>query len=346
MVGVLDVEVLASGLSFPWSLVVLPDDDFLVTEKAPGRLRRVARDGVLGPPLTGLPSIYVAENGGLLGLALDPDYADNRRVYFAFSEPGDGEKAGLSVGRGTLGPRRLANVETIFRQQPKVADARNFGGRLTFAPDGTLFVLTGDRFAHDLVQPRDNTIGVVARIHTDGTIPANNPFVGQQGIDPAIWSSGHRNLGGGAFHPETGRLWVVEFGPWGGDELNIAEPARNFGWPLVSWGQDYSGKLIPDPPTQPHLTPSIFHWHPVFGPSGLVFYDGELIPRWSGDLLVGGLTAQRLTRLTLRGERVIAQEDMLLNERIRDVVIDRDGAVLLLTDGPDGKILRLAPSSE
>lgn len=346
VVGVLDVAVLASDLSFPWCLVVLPDGSFLVTEKHPGRLRRVSREGIVGPPLGGLPSIYAEQNGGLLGLALDPDFATNRRIYVAFSEPGDEGTAGLSVARATLLAKHLTDVEVVFRQLPKVADSRNFGGRLAFAPDGTLFVMTGDRFALDLVQPRDNTIGVVARIHPDGTIPADNPFVDQPGIDPAIWTWGHRNIGGGAFHPRTGRFWTVEFGPWGGDELNIAAAGSNFGWPLVSWGQHYGGEPIPDPPTRPDLSASVFHWHPIFGPSGLVFYEGERIPAWSGDLLVGGLTAERLTRLTLDGERVVAQEDMPLNRRIRDVAIDHDGAVLLLTDEPDGKILRLEPSLE
>lgn len=339
--GPIAVDVLASGLSYPWSAVVLPDGDLLVTEKHPGRLRRVARDGTLGPPLAGLPPIYAEGNGGLLGLALDPDFARNRVFYFAFSEPGDGEEAGLSVARATLGGDAITAVAILFRQRPKVADVRNFGGRLAVAPDGTLFVFTGDRFARDLVQVRTNTIGVVARIARDGGVPPDNPFAGRSDVDPTIWSLGHRNIGGAAFHPETGRLWLHELGPFGGDELNIAAAGKNYGWPLVSWGSHYTGEAIPAPPTRPDLARSIFFWRPVISPSGLAFYAGDAIPAWRGNLLIGGLSSQSLVRLTLAGERVISEERFAMGVRLRDVLVDRDGAVLLLTDEPDGRILRL-----
>jgi len=339
--GPVAVEVFARGLSSPWSAVVLPEGDLLVSEKHPGRLRRVHRDGTIGPALAGLPAIAAEGNGGLLGLALDHDVARNGIVFLAYAEPGDGDEAGLTVARARLGATRLDGLEVIFRQRPKVADIRNFGGRLAVAPDGTVFIGTGDRFAQDLVQRLDNTIGVVARVAADGGIPPDNPFVDRAGVDPAIWSAGHRNIGGMAFHPETGRLWVHEFGPFGGDELAVAEAGRNYGWPLVSWGRHYTGEAIPRPPTRPDLAPSLFHWNPVISPSGLAFYDGEAIAPWRGNLLVGGLSGRVLVRLTLRGERVVAEERFPLGVRIRDVVVDPAGAVLLLTDEPEGRILRL-----
>lgn len=339
--GRMTIEVFAEGLSAPYSAVVLPDGELLVSEKHPGRLRRVRADGGLGPPFDGLPPIFAEGNAGLLGLALDPDFAGNRTLFLAYGEAGTGDAAGLAVARARLGATRLDALEVIFRQRPKVADIRNFGGRLAVAPDGTLFIGTGDLFAQDLVQRFDNTIGVIARVAADGGIPQDNPFVGRSDVDPAIWSLGHRNIGGMAFHPETGRLWVHEFGPFGGDELNIAEPGKNYGWPLVSWGRHYTGETIPPPPTRPDLARSIFHWNPVISPSGMAFYDGAAIPAWRGSLLLGGLSGQVLVRLTLRGERVIAEERFPMGVRIRDVVVDPAGAVLLLTDEAEARILRL-----
>lgn len=339
--GTLRVDTVASGLQFPWSLIFLPDGEMLVSEKHPGRLRRVSQSGKVSPPLDGLPKIFAKGNGGLLGLALDPEYDDNNRLYFAYSEPGDGGKAGLAVGRGVLHEDRVANVEVVFRQTPKVDDDRNFGGRLTFAPDGMLFVMTGDRFALDLVQDRSNTIGALVRIEPDGDTPPDNPFVGQEGFDSRIWSYGHRNIEGGAINPRTGQLWIHEFGPWGGDELNIPEPGRNYGWPLVSWGRHYSGRDIPDPPTRPDLAGSIFMWNPVISPSGMSFYQGASIPAWRGNLLLGGLSSTDLIRLTLDGDRVIAEERINFGGRIRDVAQGRDGALYVLTDQPKGEIFRL-----
>jgi glucose/arabinose dehydrogenase len=295
-----------------------------------------------------VPAVDARGNGGLLGLALDRDFERNRRLYLAFSEPGEGEAAGLSVASARLGPERIDDVEIVFRQTPKVADERNFGGRLVVGPDGMIYVMTGDRFAFDQLQRPDNTLGVVARIAPDGTAPPDNPFVGDTGFVATIWSRGHRNIGGAAFHPETGRLWLHEFGPYGGDELNVVEPGANYGWPLVSWGRHYRGEPIPVPPTRPHLAAAIFHWNPVVSPSGMVFYDGDAFRAWSGDLLLGGLSSQSLIRLTLRGERVIAEERMAMETRIRDVLLDDVGAVLLLTDepAPHGRILRLTPAPQ
>lgn len=341
--GVLRLEVVAQGLHYPWSLVFLPDGAMLVSEKLPGRLRRVTPDGRVSEPLAGLPPIFADGNGGLLGLALDPAFGETRRLYFAYSEPGAPGTAGLAVARASLHEDRLSDVEVIFRQQPKVADIRNFGGRLLFAPDGTLFVLTGDRFAMNLAQDPRTTIGKMVRIRPDGSPPPDNPFVGRLDADPVVWSLGHRNLGGAAFHPETGRLWTTEYGPWGGDELNVAEPGGNYGWPLVSWGRHYEGEDIPDPPTRPDLLPSVYHWNPVISPADMAFHRGGTVPDWRGDLLIAGLTAGQLVRLTLRGEQVIAEERMTVGSRLRSVVEGPDGALYLLTDEPDGEVLRVVP---
>jgi glucose/arabinose dehydrogenase len=343
--GTLRLEVVASGLRYPWSMAFLPDGSMLVTEKHPGRLRRVAADGTVSAPLEGLPPIYAEGNGGLLGLVLDPAFTDTGRIFFAYSEPGAGEgeeqEAGLTVARAVLRDDRVSEVTVLFRQTPKVADVRNFGGRLAFAPDGTLFIATGDRFAQDGVQDLRTTLGKLVRITTEGEAPADNPFVNREDADPMIWSLGHRNGGGIAMHPDTGRPWMIELGPWGGDELNIPEAGGNYGWPLVSWGRHYEGQPIPAPSTRPDLSPSIFHWTPVISPSGMTFYDGTAIPDWRGNLVLGGLSSRSLTRLTLRGDRVVSDERIPVGVRIRDVNQGPDGALYLLTDQPDGKIVRL-----
>ncbi|WP_119461418.1 PQQ-dependent sugar dehydrogenase [Rhodospirillaceae bacterium SYSU D60014] len=345
--GPIRAEPVATGLKRPWSLVFLPDGSMLVAEES-GQLLRVPQSGNISKPLSGLPEVYTTGNGGLLDVRLDPDFASNRRIYFAFAEPaGDGSgKAGTSVARAVLHKDHISDLEIIFRQTPKVADERNFGGRLAFAPDGTLFVMLGDRFALDLVQDLSNTIGALVRINADGSVPQDNPFVGRQGVRPEIWSYGHRNIEGGAFHPQTQDLWIHEFGPLGGDELNIPRPGLNYGWPLVSWGRHYSGEDIPDPPTRPELAQSIYHWNPVISPSGMTFYTGALIPEWQGNILIGGLSSNALIRLTLRGDRVIAEERIEMGARIRDIVQGPDGALYLLTDQPKGEILRLTAADK
>ncbi len=348
----LAVETVAEGLSFPWSIARLPGGDMLVTEKNPPALRRVSPDGTISAPLPGLPAIVAEENGGLLGLALDPAFAQNARLYLAFSEPGPAGTAGLSVFRARLAGDRLADGEVIFRQSPKLPDARNFGGRLLFAPDGTLLVLAGDRFAHEHIEGRDplgppmDTLGVVARVRPDGTVPADNPFADGPAAGAAVFSRGHRNPGGAAFHPETGRLFLAEFGPWGGDELILPEPGGNYGWPATSWGRPYAGGDIPDPPTRPEFDREIFFWSPTIGPGGMAFYEGELIPGWDGSLLVGGLTSRSLVRLTVEGERVLSEERLPVGVRVRDVTVTPDGAILLLTDEAEGRILRLSPPAD
>jgi len=318
---------------------LLPDGRMLVTERH-GRLRLVAQDGTLSEPLQGVPEVYASGQGGLLDVALDPDFKTNHLVYLTYAEPREGG-AGTAVGRGVLTERGLDKVEVIFRQVPTIDSGNHFGSRLAFAPDGKLFVTLGERFQFDPAQDLSNDLGKIVRINPDGSIPEDNPFVGQKGARPEIWSYGHRNPQGAAIHPETGKLWETEFGPWGGDELNIPGAGRNYGWPVVSWGRHYTGIGIPDPPTHPEFTDAIYHWTPVISPSGIAFYTSDAIPGWRGNLLIGGLSSEAIIRLTLDGETVKAEERIAMGMRVRDVAVGPDGAVYALTDEGDGKILRL-----
>ncbi len=340
--GAVRVESVADGLDNPWGLAFLPDGRMLVTEK-PGRLRIVSPEGRISKPLGGIPKVYSQGQGGLLDVALDPDFASNHFIYISYSEPGEGG-ASTAVARGRLGDSTLQDVQVIFRQQPKVSGPNHFGSRLAFTPDGKLFVTTGERFKFDPAQDLSGHLGKILRINRDGSIPSDNPFVGRSDARPEIWSYGHRNVQGAAIHPQTGVLWTHEFGPRGGDELNVPESGRNYGWPLVSWGRHYSGEDIPDPPTRPDLAQSIHHWTPVISPSGMIFYTGNAFPAWQGNLLIGGLTAQGVVRLTLDGQRVTGEERIDMGKRIRDVDQGPDGAVYILTDRSDGEILRLSPA--
>jgi aldose sugar dehydrogenase len=337
--GRLKVETVAKGLVHPWGLAFLPDGRMLVTER-PGRLRIVARDGTISPPLSGIPEVFAAGQGGLLDVALDPSFATNRLVYLTYAEPGEGG-ASTAVARGRLEADGLADVHVIFRQLPKVSGDLQFGSRLAFSPDGTLFVTLGERFKFEPAQDLSNDLGKIVRINPDGSVPADNPFVGTKDARPEIWSYGHRNSEGVAIHPKTGKLWENEFGPMGGDELNIPKAGANYGWPEVSWGKHYDGRSIPEPPTRPDLADAIYHWNPVISPSGMTFYTADAIPGWRDNLLIGGLSSAAIIRLTLDGEVVTAEERIPMGARIRDVAQAPDGSVYALTDEEDGKILRL-----
>jgi len=341
--GTIKVETVAKKLQFPWGLAFLPDGRMLVTER-PGRLRIVAKDGTLSEPIQGVPEIFGQGQGGLLGIALDPQFTSNQLVYLAYSEPGEGG-VGTAVARGRLGDDSLDDVEVIFRQKPKVGGGNHFGGRLVFAPDGKLFVTLGERFTFDPAQDLSVDLGKIVRINPDGSVPDDNPFVGQEGKLPEIWSYGHRNVQGAAIHPETGKLWETEFGPLGGDELNIPQAGKNYGWPVVSWGNNYDGTEIPDPPTHPEFSDAIYHWTPVISPSGMTFYTADIFPEWKGNLLIAGLSSEAIVRLTLDGDKVTGEERIPMGTRIRDVVQGPDGAVYALTDSQKGKILRLTPAS-
>jgi len=341
--GAIKVETVTGGLDHPWGLTFLPDGRMLVTEK-PGRLRLVAKDGKASEPLKGVPKVFAEGQGGLLDVALDPDFAANGLVYLSYSEPGEGG-AGTAVARGKLSDSGLDDMQVIFRQEPKVDLGLHFGSRLAFSPDGKLFVTLGERFKFDPAQDLGTHLGKVVRINPDGSVPQDNPFVGQKGALPEIWSYGHRNPQGAAIHPETGKLWENEFGPMGGDELNIPAAGANYGWPVVSWGKHYDGKDIPDPPTHPEFADAIYHWNPVISPSGMTFYTADAIPGWKGNLLIGGLSSEAIVRLVLDGEKVTEEERIPMGTRIRDVSQGPDGAVYALTDEGDGKILRLTAGS-
>jgi glucose/arabinose dehydrogenase len=337
--GTIKVETVATELSHPWGLAFLPDGRMLVTERS-GTLRLVSKDGKLSPPLSGVPKVVVAGQGGLLDVAIDPDFKSNSLVYLTYSEPGEGG-AGTAVARGKLGESGLDGVEVIFRQEPKVGGGNHFGSRLVFAPDGKLFVTLGERFTFTPAQDLTNDLGKIVRINPDGSVPKDNPFVGRTDARPEIWSYGHRNPQGAAILPKTGKLWETEFGPMGGDELNIPQAGANYGWPVVSWGSHYTGEDIPDPPTHPEFADAIYHWNPVISPSGITFYTADAIPAWKGNLLIGGLSEQAIVRLTLDGEKVVDEERIPMGARIRDVVQGPDGTVYALTDEGNGEILRL-----
>lgn len=343
--GPLRVETVADGLNHPWGMVFLPDGRMLVTERA-GRLRVIGPRG--GKPydmIQGLPKIWADGQGGLLDVSLHPSYATNRLVYVCYAEEREGGES-TAVARGRLVGSALDGVEVIFRQRPKVDGPNHFGCRLAFAPDGRLFVTLGERFKFEPAQDLGSDLGKIVRIGDDGTVPHDNPFFGRPGARPEIWSYGHRNVQGAAIHPVTGALWVSELGPRGGDEIDIARTGGNYGWPLVSWGENYDGKTIPTPPTRPDLLGAVYHWTPSISPSGIAFYTRDRIPGWYGNLLVAALSGEALVRLTLDGDRVAAEERIAMGERIRDVVQGPDGAVYLLVDDDAGAILRLTPPVE
>jgi aldose sugar dehydrogenase len=333
----------ASGLENPWAVAFLPDGRALVTER-PGRMRIVERDGKLSEPLAGLPPVVAAGQGGLLDVVLDPQFASNQLVYWSYSEPGDGGNS-TAVARGKLDGNRLANVQVIFRQQPKVASSLHFGSRLVFARDGKLFVALGDRFSRkDDAQTLTTHHGKVVRIEPDGKAPADNPFAKQAGALPEIWSYGHRNMQGAALHPTTGELWTHEHGPQGGDEVNVTLAGKNHGWPVITYGRNYGiGTKIGEGTERADVQPAVTTWVPSIAPSGMAFVTSERYPGWKGNLFVGALRGQTLVRLELNGNKVVKEERLLteLGERIRDVRQGPDGWLYVLTDQRNGRLIRL-----
>jgi glucose/arabinose dehydrogenase len=339
----------AKGLVNPWALAFLPDGRLLVTEK-PGRLRIVDAQGHISPPLAGLPPVANVGQCGLLDVALDPKFADNRLVYWTFAEPGTGGANSTAVARGRLegapGSERLADVRVIFSQVPKVDSRLHCGSRIAFDRQGHLWVGLGDRFSgKDSAQTTDNHLGKVVRIASDGSVPADNPFAGKPGARPELWSIGHRNIQGLATHPVTGELWASEHGPQGGDEINVVEGGRNYGWPIVTYGRNYgSGTPIGEEGPKPGIEMPLKHWVPVsVAPSGLAFVTSDRYPGWKGSLMVGTLRGQTLIRLTLDGHRITGEERLLmaLGHRIRDVRQGPDGWIYIVTDGSEGQVIRL-----
>ncbi|MDR7482402.1 MAG: PQQ-dependent sugar dehydrogenase [Armatimonadota bacterium] len=339
------VVTVVEGLERPWGMVFLPDRRILVTER-PGRLRIVDGTGRLSAPLPGVPQVLAQGQGGLLDVALSPTFARDHLVYLSFAEPGEGG-AGTAVARGRLGAAGLEGTQVIWRQQPKVASVNHWGSRLVFRRDGTLFVTLGDRFAYrERAQDLSTTIGKIVRINADGSVPRDNPFVGREGVRPEIWSYGHRNVQAAALHPESRQLWTAEHGARGGDELNRVEAGKNYGWPVITYGVDYSGAKIGEGTARAGMEQPVYYWDPVIAPSGMVFYTGTAYPGWTGSMFIGSLTPGLLVRLTLEGDRVMREERYLaeLGERIRDVVQGPDGLLYLATDNPRGRILRLVPT--
>ena len=363
--GAIKVERLAS-LEFPWAIAALPDGRLLITEK-PGRLRIFA-DGQLSPPIEGVPKTSYrerkAEQGGLLDVAVDPDFANNRRIYLSFSEPAEQQSpdqketddprfagnidltdnmvVGGAVVSATLDGTRLSDLKVIWRQTPKTIGRGHFGGRMVFGKDGTLFITSSERMRFDPAQDTNTNLGKIVRINPDGSMPKDNPYAGNQGGREDLWTIGHRSLLAMAMQP-SGQLWVLEMGPLGGDELNLIERGANYGWPIVSDGDNYDKSPIPDHKTRPEFKAPVKTWTPVISPSGALFYDGSMFP-WKGDLIAGGLSSQAIIRLTLDGGKVKNEERLAMAHRIRDVLQAADGAILAITDEKAGALLRLTPA--
>ena len=339
-----ELVTVASGLEHPWGMAFLPDESILVTER-PGRVR-VVRDGQLDPePLEGVPPVYARGQGGLLDVALHPEFASNRLIYLSYAAEGDGGNS-TRVARATLGDDRLENLQVIFTAEPLVRSSKHFGSRLAFDPAGRLFITVGERGQGDRAQDLGDHNGTVIRLHSDGSVPEDNPFLGTAGALPEIFSYGHRNAQGMAIHPETGSPWLHEHGARGGDEVNVVRPGVNYGWPVITYGIDYSGAPIGEGTHKEGMAQPIYYWVPSIAPSGMAFYDGEAFPEWRGDLFVGALRSQLLARLELEGERVVAEERLLEGAigRIRDVEVGPDGYLYLLTDESEGGIYRLEPA--
>jgi glucose/arabinose dehydrogenase len=347
--GNITTETVASGLVHPWALAFLPDGRILVTER-PGRLRIVDRNGRLSEPLAGVPEVAARGQGGLLDVAIDPNFSENRLVYLSYAEGADDGTSSTAVSRGRLGEGRLENVQRIYSQQPKVQSGGHFGSRLVFSQDGKLFVTQGDRQSsrfRQQAQDLSSGIGKIVRINPDGSIPRDNPFVGRNDARPEIWSYGHRNAQAAALHPETGQLWTVEHGARGGDELNHPEAGKNYGWPVITYGRDYNGSSIGEGSAREGMEQPVYYWDPVIAPSGMVFYTGDRYPGWKGSAFVGSMTPGALVRLTIADGRVTTEERYLgdLNERIRDVQQGPDGLLYLVTDSPQGRVLRVVPKA-
>lgn len=336
----LKIDTVVSGLSHPWGLAFLPDGRLLVTERS-GQMRLV-QQGQLSAPLSGLPSIAVGGQGGLLDVLLDKDFARNQQLYFSYSEPATDGSNSTAVASAKLTATGLTAVKVIFSQQPKVDSKYHFGGRLVQQPDGQLFVTLGDRGSRrDAVQPLNSHIGKVVKIDPQGQAAAGNPFAGDQSAKAEIWSYGHRNIQGAALDRQ-GRLWTHEHGPQGGDEINITAAGKNYGWPLITYGEEYGGGVI-GKTAATGLEQPLHYWVPSIAPSGMSFYQGQAFSKWQHNLLVGSLKFGQLVRLEINADKVTHEERIRIGSRVRDVKTAPDGSVYLLTDEDNGAILKLTP---
>lgn len=347
--GPLTVQTVAQKLVHPWGLAFLPDGRMLVTER-PGRLRLVTPQGQVSKPLQGVPEVWASGQGGLLDVAADKDVASNHTIYLCYAER-DGNGGRTAVARASLDAGqapRLSDVKVIFHQQGPLSSGNHYGCRIAQGTDGNLFVTLGEHYAHrDQAQSLSNHLGKIVRIAPDGSVPDGNPFAGRDGAEPELWSLGHRNPQGLAFNPADGKLWEVEHGPRGGDEVNIIRKGENYGWPVIGYGIDYNGAKIHEATAKPGMQQPAKYWVPSISPSGMAFYTGKLFPTWTGSLFVGALSGQMLVRLSLDGDKITGEERLLqtLDERIRDVRQGPDGALWLLTDSDTGRLLRVVPAA-
>ena len=337
---------LLAGLENPWSIAFLPDGRMLVTERA-GRLRLVTQDFKLDPkPIDGLPEVIANGQGGLFDVVLHPQHAQNGWIYWAYNAPGTGGW-GTALARGKLQGQRMTEVQVLFSMQPKTRSAHHFGGRIVFDAAGMVYLTLGDRGDKDRAQKLNDHAGSVIRLHDDGQVPNDNPFVQRAGALPEKWTLGHRNMQGAAINPQTGELWTHEHGPQGGDEVNVIRPGLNYGWPVVTYGVNYGlGTKIGEGQSKPGMVQPLQVWVPSIAPSGIAFVSGSQFPQWRGSMLVGALRGQMLVRLTLEGDKVLSEERLFQGRpgRIRDVRMGPDGLVYLLTDDPQGALLRLEPA--
>ena len=344
--GVMEVTEVARGLEHPWAMTFLPDGSLLVTERA-GRLRKVGTDGSISAPLAGVPTVFAEGQGGLLDVALSPNFANDQRVYLSYAEPGENGSAGTAVAYGTLGAAGLENLKVIYQQQPKLVGPNHFGSRLAFDGQGHLFISQGERNDRPTSQKLDMLQGKLVRLDLEGNIPKGNPFVGQAGARPEIWSYGHRNMQGMAIDPRTGKLWQSEHGPRGGDEINLPQPGKNYGWPIITHGINYSGMRIPEAvgSAKEGMEPPYHVWEKSPGLSGMAFYTGRPGNPWNDSLFLGSLAESNLIRLTLQGDKIVGEERLLkeAGERVRDVRVGPDDNLYVLTDEEDGKLLRIQP---
>ena len=341
------VTTLIKNLSNPWGMAFLPDGRMLITER-PGRLRIFA-NGKISPPVSGVPEVFANSQGGLLDVEIDPDFLKNQFVYLSYAEAGADGKAGTAVMRGKLFGNQLRNTQVIFRQMPKLSSGAHFGSRLVFDKSGHLFVTLGENNQRITAQYLDHHQGKVVRLMPDGSIPKDNPFVGNAKAKPEIWSYGHRNPQGTALNPWTGKLWLHEHGPKGGDEINIPLSGRNYGWPKITYGINYNGDDIPEAVSNkaPGMEQPIYYWVPSIAPSGMAFYETDKAHPWYGNLFVGALAGQMLVRLEIRDDKIIREERLLkeFGYRFRDVQAGPDGSLYLITDAPNGRLLKIDPPS-
>lgn len=340
------IEQVTGNLANPWGLAFLPDGRMLVTER-PGRLRLVTQNGEISPPIAGVPAVWARGQGGLLDVALATNFVQTRQIFLSFAEPRDGGAAtSVLSARLSDDATRLENPTVIFRQQPATGGPVHFGSRIVPTRDGTLYIGLGERGEMARAQDLGTHYGKVVLIHTDGAPPRTNPFIGTPGALPENLSYGHRNIQGAALHPVTKRLWTVEHGAMGGDEINRPEAGKNYGWPVITFGRDYSGAKIGIGTAKEGMEQPVYFWDPSIAPSGMMFYTGDAFPQWKGNLFIGALAGSLLARLTLDGDRIVSEERLLtgLGHRYRDVRQGPDGFIYLLTDAADGKLLRLRPT--